>query len=160
MKVVNNKVFFWSGVFSNWHPCTFTYKNITFNCSEQALMYEKAMLFNDVNIANQILNAKLPKEQKNLGRKVNNYDDKIWSPQREQIMVDILYCKFSQNEKLKNKMLQYKDYNFVEASPYDIIWGIGLHEDDNLILNENNWRGQNLLGKCLDKVCKMLSNEQ
>ena len=160
MRVVNNKVFFWSGVFSNWHPCIFTYKNITFNCSEQALMYEKAMLFNDVNIANQILNAKLPKEQKNLGRKVNNYDDKIWSAQREQIMVDILYCKFSQNEKLKNKMLQYKDYNFVEASPYDIIWGIGLHEDDNLILNENNWRGQNLLGKCLDKVCKMLSNEQ
>lgn len=158
MRIANNKVFFWGSVFSNWYPCKFIYKNIEFNCSEQALMYEKAILFNDTNIAKQILEAKTPKEQKLLGRKVSNYNDAIWNDNRTKIMINILTAKFSQNNKLKNKMLKYKGYTFVEASPVDTIWGVGLHEDNNLILNENNWKGQNLLGKCLTYVCNHLND--
>lgn len=158
MRVENNKVFFWGSVFSNWYPCKFVYKNIEFNCSEQALMYEKAMLFNDKDIAEQILNAETPKEQKSLGRKVSNYNDNIWNENRMQIMIDILTAKFSQSDKLKNKMLKYKGYTFVEASPVDTIWGIGLHEDNDLVLDENNWKGQNLLGKCLTYVCNHLND--
>jgi len=38
---------------------------------------------------------------------------------------------------------------FVEASPYDKIWGVGLSPDDDRVLDINKWNGQNLLGKCI-----------
>ncbi len=52
-------------------------------------------------------------------------------------------------------MLLNKEFDgkkFCEASPIDIVWGVGLGEDDPLIDDESNWRGQNLLGKALDEV--------
>lgn len=158
MRIYNNKVFFWNGIFSNWYPCKFTYNNVEFNCSEQALMYEKAILFKDQKTAQRILEAKTPKEQKALGRLVKNYNENIWSKNREKIMINILLAKFTSNNKLKNVMIKYKNYQFVEASPFDRIWGIGLHEDNELIKNETNWRGQNLLGKALTKVCNQINN--
>ena len=45
----------------------------------------------------------------------------------------------------------------VEASPYDKIWGVGLLEDDPLILDEKNWKGLNLLGKALMEVRSKLN---
>lgn len=158
MRIYNNKIFFWGGIFSNWYPCKFIYKNIEFNCSEQALMYEKAILFKDREIAQKILDAKTPKEQKALGRLVKNYNENIWSKNREKIMINILLAKFTSNNKLKNVMIKYKNYQFVEASPFDRIWGIGLYEDNELIKDETNWRGQNLLGKALTKVCNQINN--
>lgn len=43
-------------------------------------------------------------------------------------------------------------------SPYDVIWGIGLHWNDDDCLDENNWKGKNLLGKALMKVREKVKN--
>lgn len=154
MRVINKKVFFYgsSEIFSNWHRCRFTIDGITFNCSEQAMMYYKAKMFRDNNTANKILRSRDPREQKQLGREVKNFDENYWIENREEVMYKILYEKFTQNNDFKNELLKYKDYNFVEASPYDKIWGIGLDQTNDLILDESNWRGQNLLGNCLTKL--------
>jgi predicted NAD-dependent protein-ADP-ribosyltransferase YbiA (DUF1768 family) len=53
---------FWGGPFSNWYPATFNYKNIEFNNSEQAFMWEKAMHFKDVATANKIIDCTSPKD--------------------------------------------------------------------------------------------------
>lgn len=154
MRIINKKVFFYgsSEIFSNWHRCRFTIDGITFNCSEQAMMYYKAKMFRDNNTANKILRSRDPREQKQLGREVKNFDENYWIENREEVMYKILYEKFTQNNDFKNELLKYKDYNFVEASPYDKIWGIGLDQTNDLILDESNWRGQNLLGNCLTKL--------
>ena len=34
----------------------------------------------------------------------------------------------------------------------DTIWGIGLYANDPCVLDEKQWRGQNLLGKVLMRV--------
>jgi ribA/ribD-fused uncharacterized protein len=47
----------------------------------------------------------------------------------------------------------------VEASPFDTIWGIGLHWKDDKVLDEANWLGQNLLGKALIEVRETLKNK-
>ena len=45
-----------------------------------------------------------------------------------------------------------KNTILVEASPYDKIWGVGLGVDDPLILDNKNWKGENLLGFILTNV--------
>jgi ribA/ribD-fused uncharacterized protein len=62
------------------------------------------------------------------------------------------------NKNLKEKLLETGDKILVEASPIDLIWGVGLHEDDDKILDEANWKGENRLGKVLMKVRDYFDN--
>lgn len=152
MRVTDKYVFFWGSEFSNFYPCRFTVDGIEFNCSEQYFMWRKAKFFNDEECAEKILKAKHPQEQKRLGRNVKDFDIAKWEIEREDAMYQGVYNKFSQNQKLKNLLLKYKDHKFVEASPYDRIWGIGMREDAFGVTNEKHWLGLNLLGKIIDKV--------
>ena len=136
--------------FSNFYPAQFVDdKGITFHNSEQYLMYHKALLFNDIQIANNILSVKTPSTIKKLGRAVRNFNESKWVECRRQIMGDGLYFKFNQNQDMKNFLLSTGDLILVEASPYDTIWGIGLSETNAMNTSEYQWRGQNLLGKSL-----------
>ena len=47
---------------------------------------------------------------------------------------------------------QLQGLTFVEASPSDRIWGVGLSQDDPKIENDKNWKGQNLLGKVMTEA--------
>lgn len=155
MRIENNIVYFYgsSEPFSNWYKCDFKMENMLFNCSEQALMYFKALHFRDTEIAKKILKIKNPRKQKELGRQISNYDDKEWSAIRQNIMTEILKHKFN-SEKLKHLKEKYKGYEFVEASPYDKIWGVGLDEKNDKILDKKNWIGQNLLGQSITNCFK------
>lgn len=115
-------------------------------------MYEKAILFGDTKIANAILLADSPKKQKELGRQVRGYDDNIWGEKRYEIVAEINYLKFSQNEPFKSTLLSFAGWEFVEASPDDCIWGIGLSKEDPRALDKSKWRGQNLLGKAINSA--------
>jgi len=124
------------------------------------MMYAKAMCFGDKKIAYKIMEKEKPSEQKKLGRKVKNFDPNAWEQVCVDLVTEICYCKFIQNKELALQMLK-DGYNrkFVEASPYDKIWGIGLSEDDDRVLNESNWNGSNYLGVCLDNVNTILKKE-
>jgi hypothetical protein len=56
---------------------------------------------------------------------------------------------------LKEELLSKS--NFVEASPYDCIWGIGMGKSEEGINDPDNWKGLNLLGKVLDEVKYLLN---
>lgn len=122
------------------------------NCSEQAFMILKALTFGDRETGGKILKARHPAEQKALGKLVKGYKDEVWSHIRYELMLDVVYEKFRQNPTLASQMLNTGDRMFVEASPTDTIWGIGLAETDDRILDKANWRGQNLLGDVLCQV--------
>lgn len=144
-------VMFWTGIFSQWYPCEFEENKITFVNAEQYMMYHKAVLFQDEDTSRDILRSKSPRTIKMLGRKVRNFDEKVWKKHREEIVEQGNYLKFSQNPGLRKILLSYPiGVNFVEASPKDRIWGIGYGEKDALE-NKSNW-GLNLLGKIIKKV--------
>jgi len=167
MRVTDKHIFFWGEWPSNWYPCVFNAeyegKKYTFYNSEQYFMFIKAKTFGDEEIAMKIaFEGKNPKTAKTLGRKVRNYDDNVWNEKRYQVMVDACYLKFSSNEDLKNNILsdEFNGKHYVESSPVDRIWGVGLSENDPLIDDEKNWLGTNLLGKALDEVRERLQNEK
>jgi len=145
-------IYFWNGIFSNFHSVEFEYKDHIFQNTEQAFMWEKAMYFNDMVMANKILNTPIPGKAKALGRKVKNFDDKKWTLISYQIMCNVNRAKYGQHSDLQKVLLSTGSKIIVEASPYDKIWGVGLHWSDDKLLNESNWDGLNLLGKCLMEV--------
>ena len=117
-------------------------------------MAYKAYFFMDFETFGKIMFSETPREAKKLGRQVKNFDDEIWSKVRYKIMYKIVLEKFSQNENLKDLILSddFKGKDFVEGSPFDAIWGVKMDWRNPDIDNEENWEGQNLLGKVLNKV--------
>jgi hypothetical protein len=143
--------FFLKGPFSQWSRSNFTIDNHYF-CCEQFMMFKKAELFNDINIMKEILKSSNPKEIKALGRKVSNFDQKIWDKHKQDIVFQGNFAKFSQNQDLKDILIRTKNSIIVEANPYDNVWGVGLAESDFRIRNPKTWKGENLLGFAITAV--------
>ena len=162
-RVTDKYVFFYGSFLSNFARCKFTWEYMghihEFFCTEQAFMWAKAMFFGDVETAKKILDViGDPMECKKLGRLVQNYDDEKWSAIRYEVMRDVNFARFSQCIYHHNKILdpEFNGKTFVEASPIDGIWGIKMGIKDNGVLDERNWKGQNLMGKALTEVREKL----
>jgi ribA/ribD-fused uncharacterized protein len=138
--------------FSQWYPARFSLGGHTFRCAEQYMMYGKAILFGDAEIAAKILDAAGAKQQKALGRNVRHFNEDIWKARREQIVADGNRAKFTQNPEPRRALLETAGTELVEASPFDRIWGIGLAATDRRAQNRSQWRGQNLLGQILTRL--------
>jgi ribA/ribD-fused uncharacterized protein len=111
---------------SNFYICQFTDKyNIQYCCSEQYFMYQKCKLFDPQNqqLLSAILSCILPQQIKKYGRQVKNFDNIIWNKKKYKIMVKGLKLKFSQNDEIKQQLLETQNKILYEASPYDKIWG-------------------------------------
>lgn len=160
MKVTERYVLFYGGVFSQWFDCEFQDKNgLKFSSTEQFMMYHKAKVFEDEASMKKIMNESSPKVIKALGREVQGYDDKIWKKVAKDIVTLGNYYKFSQDDKLTGDILKYPNKQFVEASPYDKRWGIGLATNDPRALDADHWLGLNWLGECIDKARIIIDNE-
>jgi len=147
--------FFWKSTspLSNWHPSPFIdeYGN-KFPTNEHYMMWRKAILFKDTEIAELILKQPDPKTVKSLGRRVHNFDSVIWNQHAQDIVYEGCMLKFTQNTHIIPYILKTKDSLIAEASPYDKIWGIGLNMYDAAHTPQKNWPGTNLLGIVLMKV--------
>ena len=126
-------------------------------------MVEKAELFRDQEILDQILKCSSPGKIKALGRKVRGFDQEVWDRFKYLIVLNGNWCKFSQNPALQKFLLSTGDSILVEASPYDNIWGIGFSADSPESQNPQKWRGQNFLGFALmevrDELRRVTQNE-
>lgn len=135
-----------NGYLSNWYLSEFNINGIQYSSMEQYMMYQKALLFNDSDIAGQILGTSNVGKIKALGRAVKNYNELMWSGQRQIIVYNGLLEKFSQNTALKEQLLATGQSILAECAVQDRIWGIGLSMKDDKRFNMNEWQGQNLLG--------------
>ena len=176
MRITDKYVLFWGGIFSNFYPycgknkdtnsliipLNFENEDGIWKTSEHYFMWQKAKFFNDNKAAEEIKDAYHPAIAKMIGRTVHHYEDESWDENRYKAMHKAVYDKFSKIEECKKELLsdKYKSLHFVEANPFDNIWSIGIHFNDHLADDEKNWRGQNLLGKCLDQVREELLNNK
>lgn len=160
-------VFFWGhqkpevGVsktcFSQWYESRFEVDGISYLTAEHYMMAEKARLFGDKVSEQQAIDASNPGEAKTIGRSVKGFEEQIWLENRFSIVVAANIAKFSQNQQLKEFILNTNNRVLVEASPLDKIWGIGLAADDKRADNPNQWKGDSLLGFALMEVREKLA---
>lgn len=164
--------FFWEtkNPFSHWHKSIFSssylfhqginanqreyLKNsfperLDFSTVEQFMMYHKAIIFLDREVANNIMQTSNPRKIKELGRQVKNYDDDVWKYYRSNVVYEGNKAKFTQNPNLIDTLAETIGTTLVEASPNDKIWGIGLAENNPLAQKRETWQGKNLLGEIL-----------
>ena len=105
VKITEEFVFFYHGIFSNWFPLPADYKGIRFLSSEHLFMYLKAKFFNDEQIAEKIIQARTYRTAKNLGKKVSGFDEQRWEQVREDMMYKALKAKFDTNEDFRLALL-------------------------------------------------------
>ncbi len=158
--ITKDYVFFWGGICSQWYSSWFEIDGQKFSCAEQYMMYKKALLFEDEEVANAIMRTQNPMEQKALGRKVRGFDKDKWEAVCRDYVYEGNYAKFTQNPELLEELETYGDREIVEASPEDAIWGIGMHERHPDILDKSKWQGTNWLGEAIMRVRETLKEEK
>ncbi len=157
--VIKNGFFlFWGQWPSNWQTSAMTIDGFQYNCVEQYMMAEKARLFGDEETRAAILSSARPDEQKALGRKVRGFDEPTWEKARYQVVLRGTVEKYRQNSGLRHFLLS-TDAEFVECSPTDRVWGIGMRRQDPGATDPKKWRGLNLLGKAITEARAIIRGE-
>jgi hypothetical protein len=155
MRTTDTHIYFWGSFLSNWIPSDLyiEYCDKIFTNSEQIFMFLKAVYFHDTETAEEIVNnGQIPRTAKDLGRKIKGYNEEEWAKVREHMMYNAIMLKFQSSEELKQKLIDTYPKTLVEGTPMDPVWGVMIKWDDDRILDEKNWKGQNLLGKVLMDV--------
>lgn len=157
---------FYDGIFSQWYPCDFEVDGVLYCCAEQYMMAMKALLFEDADTHERIMESESPRRQKALGRVVDGFDPDTWEEEDDSgiprcwgIVWKGNHAKFTQNPALLALLLQTAGTTLVEASPTDTLWGIGRAEDDPLAHVREAWRGLNWLGEVLTDLREHLLSE-
>lgn len=150
---------FWSGPFSQWFACEFTLDGVTYGTAEQAMMHGKALIFGDQDTAARNMASTDPGRQKALGRQVAGFEQTQWDTHKTAQVTRINLAKFGQNKGLRRKPFQTGNVPLAEASPLDIIWGIGLDAAAAASTPSDEWPGQSLPGRILTGVRETLAQE-
>ena len=137
---------------SQWLPSDFSLEGRDFRSAEQYMMFAKAQLFGDNDAASKILASRTPFQAQLLGQRVRDFDQRIWVEHRERIVFEGNFAKFSQDERLGDFLLSTGSDILAEASPQDLVWGIGLGVDEPAAARSVRWTGLNMLGFCLMRV--------
>lgn len=138
--------------FSQWWIAPFEVEGHRYPSAEHWMMVQKALLFGDENIAEQIRQAASPAQAKQMGRRVQRFDPALWDQHKYEIVRQGNEHKFMQHDELRRFLLNTGSRILVEASPVDPVWGIGLAADDPRAENPLQWKGDNLLGFALMEV--------
>ena len=150
---------------SNWWTSvpSIPYDGHQFTSSEALFMYLKAKGMGDDEYAQKIVDADndtslTEKERfsavKKLGRKCK-FDEALYVEKREEWMYEALLAKFNVDEEFRSVLMaeEYQGLTFVEASPWDAVWGIKSRATQTILdEGESAWKGLNLLGKLLTKL--------
>lgn len=136
--------------FSNFYPCNIEYGGITYNNSEAAWQSLKTLDIDERRSFSECTGGSAKKK----GRKVKLRED--WEDIKYNLMVDICYAKFAQNEDIKDILIGTGDEEIIENTTawHDNIWGNC--ECPRCI----NKPGKNLLGKALMTVREKIKDER
>lgn len=179
IKETDTHIYFLTGPFSQWHLgnfkshlCNPNYvpnsmepnkgvylfdePEYEFNCAEQFMMANKAQLFNDQGAFTDIMKADHPRDQKQFGRLVRNFNLTVWNTHALEIVTTGNWQRCLQNSEYRDAIIASGNKYIVEGNRHDPVWAVGVSYDDPAILDEKNWKGTNWLGKAHMNVRNLL----
>ena len=143
---------------SNLYPCHLNIDDWDYSSVEQYLSYKKALLFGSNELAEQLLIIRDERVLKQRVKRLANFDHAKWETEAGDILMTALNAKFSQDDDLRDELLSTGDTAIGEASPHDLLFGIGLSLHNPNAVNASRWRGLNLQEKKLMEVRAILQN--
>ena len=105
---------------SNHYLSGFAVDNLSFNCAEQYIMSQKALLFKHQDSFKEIMKERDPKKQKSLGKNINSFDQKLWQQKAETLITPGIRAKFTQNEDLKKVLISTGARKIAEANLFSV----------------------------------------
>ncbi|KKN70547.1 hypothetical protein LCGC14_0429780 [marine sediment metagenome] len=119
---------------SNFWSCSVLYEGITYPSAEHAYQAAKTIDPQQRLLISQ--NCPTPGDAKRMGRTLTLRKD--WDTMKLLVMKNVVRCKFTQNQTLRNKLILTGSEELIEVNTWrDIFWGI------------YQGKGQNHLGKLL-----------
>ena len=104
---------------SNFYPCTIEYGGLIYACAEAAFQAQKVI---DDSEKEKFVGL-FGSQAKYLGRKAALRPD--WEEVKVDIMKNVLYAKFTQNEDLKQQLIATEDAELIEKNWWgDQFWGV------------------------------------
>lgn len=161
--------YFWNTIYSKWFSRKGLIKEengtikgtfIEYFSVEQYVSASKALVFRDFDTYLRIRSSDNPILIKQLDIEIKNFSDEIWDKVKMDIVTRANYLKFSQNPDLLETMMEHKHLTLVDASLYDRTSEAGLDFEDEAVLDEKLWDGQNLLGVCIMNARKQILRDQ
>ena len=141
--------------YSNMSEAEFIYEGRVYKSAEVAYQTKRAEVNGQDDLAKDIRKCEDAYKAKRMAKKVN--DSEMWKGKKEKVMKEIVKAKFSQNEKLKKKLLESKDKKLCEGTG-DKFWGCGIPISRSSTVKLQNLPGKNALGKILMEVRSELNN--
>jgi ribA/ribD-fused uncharacterized protein len=145
--MIREKIYFYStkdyyGPFSNFSKHSFIVDSVKYKTSEH---YFQAAKFLDPLVAERVIMAPTPSEAASIGRDKSLTLRSDWEQVKNQIMMEAVWGKFTQNEDIKDLLLSTGTSMLIEDAPNDYYWGVG-----------KDGSGRNMLGHVLMQVRKEL----
>ncbi len=148
------------GCFSNWYAAGFDYAGMHYANSEQFMMYQKVMMFRQLDLGREILSTNDPEKCKNLGKThFPEFNAAIWDKTCYRIVKRGVRAKFQQNRDILEILMGTGNAILAECSQNDTKWGIGISIKDPARYDISKWTGKNLLGMILMEVREELRLE-
>lgn len=139
-------------ILSNHFPSKFIIEGETFHTMEQYLAVKRAIFSNHPEMIRKAKTARDPRQAKYVLNTLKEDRSQEWYEGIEDILLQGLRAKFSQNSSLCSFLINTNQLLLGEASK-DPHWGIGMTLEDPEVLNSSLWLPEgNLLGRSLMKV--------
>ena len=121
------------------------------------MAYHKAVQCDDRIAQRRILETDDPTMLRSISSGLHG-NAQAWRGTRQIIAYNGLMAKFSQNDKIRNQLLETGCATLAECRADDIVWSTGLSIDDERRFYTENWPGSNLMGFSLMQVRSALNS--
>ena len=145
---------------SNFYPSPFIHEGVQYISSEQLIQANKAKLFGDTEMYNEILCCTTSLECKNLSKQIRNVDERKWEEEALNTCLPGIRAKFYQNTNVMDTLLNKTGMKRIVECTSDRLWGTGIPLGDPDCLDQTKWITPGIMGQILECIRDKVVNSR